>query len=211
MLKKLIVCALLIAPSSYGAPARGTLQLSDLRDGDVIFQTSLSSQSPAIQIATLSRISHVGIIHHVNGKARVLEAIGRVSSTPLKKWIKRGSGGRFVVKRIRNADMILTKKTLRDMFKYGLKQKGKRYDLKFMWSDSKMYCSELVWKIYEKGAGITLSKPGALGDYTWATILPPIKKMAQKRYGGKLPVWEKVVTPADLYASSMLQTVYANY
>ena len=211
MLKKLIICALLIAPSSYGAPAQEPLRYSDLRDGDVIFQTSLSSQSPAIQIATLSRISHVGIIHRVNGKPRVFEAIGRVSSTPLKKWIKRGSRGKFTVKRLRQADLILRKNTVRDMFRYAMRQKGKRYDLKFMWSDKKMYCSELVWKIYEHGAGITLTKPGALRDYSWAMILPPIKKMAQKRYGGKFPEWEKVVTPADLYASNFLETVYSNY
>ena len=33
---------------------------------------------------------------------------------------------------------------------------NKDYDLYFEWSDDKIYCSELVWKIYKNGADIEL-------------------------------------------------------
>lgn len=38
-----------------------------LQDGDIIFQTSQSSQSQAIQLVTKSKYSHMGIIFHKKG------------------------------------------------------------------------------------------------------------------------------------------------
>ncbi len=35
----------------------------DLKDGDLIFQTSMSAQSKAIQLATKSKYSHCGLIY----------------------------------------------------------------------------------------------------------------------------------------------------
>lgn len=39
-----------------------TIDLSDYKNGDIIFQTSKSNQSKAIQLATDSKYSHMGII-----------------------------------------------------------------------------------------------------------------------------------------------------
>jgi hypothetical protein len=54
-----------------------------LRDGDIIFQTSQSAQSIAIQKATHSKYSHMGIIFFRGGKPYVYEAIKIVQYTPL--------------------------------------------------------------------------------------------------------------------------------
>ena len=54
-----------------------------LRDGDIIFQTTPSKQSQAIQIVTHSPYSHVGIIFMREGKPYVYEAISKVQYTPL--------------------------------------------------------------------------------------------------------------------------------
>ncbi|MFN6379265.1 MAG: YiiX/YebB-like N1pC/P60 family cysteine hydrolase [Flavobacteriales bacterium] len=64
-------------------------QLADndeLKDGDLIFQTSLSEQSKAIQLATNSRYSHCGIVYNDNGQFYVFEAIQPVTTTALDKW-----------------------------------------------------------------------------------------------------------------------------
>ena len=74
-----------------------------LRDGDIIFQTSRSEQSTAIQKATHSQYSHMGIVFFRNGSPHVYEAIKTVQYTPLKKWIARGEGGHYVVRRLREA------------------------------------------------------------------------------------------------------------
>jgi hypothetical protein len=49
-----------------------------LRDGDIIFQTSRSEQSIAIQKATRSPYSHMGIVFLKNGSPYVYEAINTV-------------------------------------------------------------------------------------------------------------------------------------
>lgn len=51
---------------------------SDLKDGDIIFQTSKSPQSQAIQKATGSKYSHMGIVIHRSGFPQVFEASGKV-------------------------------------------------------------------------------------------------------------------------------------
>jgi hypothetical protein len=74
--------------------------LPDVKDGDVIFQTSKSSQSVAIQRATHSHYSHMGIVFIRNGQPYVLEASATVRYTPLRNWIERGVGSAFVVKQV---------------------------------------------------------------------------------------------------------------
>lgn len=64
-----------------------------LHNGDIIFQSSMSGQSKAIQLATHSRYSHCGIVVLNGGKAYVVEAVQPVSITPLARWIGRGDDG----------------------------------------------------------------------------------------------------------------------
>lgn len=61
----------------------------DLKDGDIIFKTSLSSQSQAIQLATDSKYSHCGLVFFHNNKWQVLEAIQPLKYTDFEKWIMR--------------------------------------------------------------------------------------------------------------------------
>lgn len=49
--------------------------ITDVREGDIIFQTSQSEQSPLIQIGTRSKITHCGIIVMRKGESYVLETL----------------------------------------------------------------------------------------------------------------------------------------
>lgn len=103
-------------------------QLADqgeIKNGDLIFQTSLSEQSKAIQLATNSKYSHCGIIYVENEHFYVFEAIQPVKTTPLDKWIARGENGHYVIKRLKNAEQILTTETLQKMKSEGEKFKDK--------------------------------------------------------------------------------------
>jgi hypothetical protein len=80
----------------------------EIKNGDLIFQTSLSRQSKAIQLATKSKFSHCGIIYKEGNDYYVFEAIQPVKRTPLEKWIARGQDGKYVIKRLKNADQVLT-------------------------------------------------------------------------------------------------------
>jgi hypothetical protein len=88
-----------------------------------------------------------------------------VKLTPLDAWIARGEGRHFVVKRLRNADRVLTPENLKRLESEGKKFEGKPYDLYFEWSDDKIYCSELVWKLYQRTLEVELGKVQRLGDF----------------------------------------------
>lgn len=181
---------------------------NSIKNGDLIFQTSLSEQSKAIQIATKSKYSHCGIIYGKNGKFFVFEAVQPVKTTPLDEWIARGKNGHYVIKRIKNSDKILTAKTLKKMKKEGEKFKGKNYDLTFEWSDDQIYCSELIWKIYQRATGIEIGKLEKLGDFDLTN--EAVKKKMKERYADKIPLNETVISPAAIFNSELLITVKSN-
>jgi len=175
------------------------------QNGDIIFQTSTSSQSKAIQLATHSPYSHVGIIYEQKGDFWVYEAIEPVQLTPLKTWIKRGKKEKFVVKRLKNASTILTQEVLKKMKAVGEKYMGKHYDLYFEWSDDNIYCSELVWKIYKEAVGVELGKLELLENFDLTNDV--VQRKLQERYQGKIPLNEKVISPATIFESNQLITV----
>ena len=177
----------------------------EFQNGDIIFQTSQSGQSKAIQLATHSKYSHVGIIYNNGGKYFVYEAVQPVKLTPLDKWIDRGLDDHYVVKRLKNADEILTKEALSKMKKVGERYKGKNYDIYFEWSDDKIYCSELVWKVYKEGAGIEIGELEQLRDFDLSHEI--VKQKMKERYGDNIPMDEKVISPAVMFDSDELITV----
>lgn len=180
--------------------------LSIIQNGDIIFQTSLSSQSKAIQLASHSQYSHCGIVlSDSTGNFFVYEAIQPVSKTPLKDWIKKGEDKHFVVCRLKNSKNILSKGILNKMKKIASQQIGKEYDDEFNWSDERLYCSELVYKIYYYTTGLELSKPVTLKSFDLTS--PEVKAKMEERYHGKIPLTELCISPQQIVESSMLEKI----
>lgn len=177
----------------------------EIKNGDLIFQTSLSGQSKAIQLATNSKYSHCGIVYSDNGQFFVFEAIQPVKTTPLDKWIARGKDGHYVIKRLKNASQVLTAKTLQKMKQEGNKFNGKNYDLTFEWSDENIYCSELIWKIYQRATGLEIGKLQKLSEFDLSN--EAVKQKMKERYGDKIPTEEIVISPAAIFDSELLTTV----
>jgi hypothetical protein len=201
-MKKLIqyLAVTLLAVCACGSSPAG-----QLHDGDLIFQTSLSDQSIAIQRATHSKFSHVGIIFLRNGGPYVFEAARIVLYTPLTEWIARGEGGHYVVKRLRDAQRLLTPGALTNLRRTAMKFKGKPYDFTFEWSDSRMYCSELVWKIYDRGLGIRIGSLRKLRQFDLSD--PLVKRKMKERYGSRIPLDEPVISPGDMFDFAGLKVV----
>ena len=186
------------------APGDGHAQ-PPARDGDIIFHTSRSTQSLAIQRATGSRYSHMGIILHRGGKPFVFEAISTVQYTPLERWIARGNGGHYVIKRLEHASKLLTPDALERLRKAAIRFKGRPYDLTFEWSDDRIYCSELVWKLYDRVLGIRIGELEKLRDFNLTD--PAVRSKMRERYGDRIPMDEPVISPASMFESSRLVTV----
>ena len=176
-----------------------------LRDGDIIFQTSRSELSIPIQKATHSQYSHMGIVFFRNGSPHVYEAIKTVQYTSLSKWVERGEGGHYVVKRIREANRILTPQAVKKLRQAGSKFQGKPYDSYFEWSEKRIYCSELVWKIYDRGLGIRVGRLQRIRDLDLSD--PIVKTKMKERYGNKAPLEETVISPGEMFSSDLLITV----
>jgi uncharacterized protein YycO len=183
-------------------------QSSEIQNGDLIFQISKSPQSQAIQMATGSKYSHMGIVYKQGNEYFVYEAIQPVKLTRMNNWINRGVNKHYVVKRVKNASEVLTPHALSKMKKIGEKYAGKDYDLYFEWSDSRIYCSELVWKIYKEALGIEIGELKKLGDFNLNDMV--VKQKLKERYGENIPENELVISPASMFDSDKLITVIEN-
>lgn len=164
--------------------------MPELREGDIIFQTSKSDQSKYIQLATGSNLSHCGIIVKVGKEYKVLEASRTVRLTNLKDFIARGKDGRFWIKRADIGDKKI---------RYN-RYLGKRYDLAFCFDNNKYYCSELVYIIYKDQLGINLCEPQTVESYC---ILGLDKILKDRGINTK----QKVVAPSDIYRSELLEDI----
>jgi uncharacterized protein YycO len=178
---------------------------TEICSGDLIFHTSLSAQSKAIQAATKSKYSHCGIVYREGNRCYVLEAVQPVKTTPLDQWIARGQNQHYVVKRLKNADQVLTPDVLAKMQQIGRQFVGKDYDLAFGWSDEKIYCSELIWKVYQRAVGIEIGRLQKLQEFDLTGNL--VKQKLKERYGNRIPLDETVISPAAVFNSDLLVTV----
>lgn len=170
--------------------------------GDIVFHTSTSAQSVAVQAATKSPYSHMGVVLWHGGKPMVLEAVQPVKYTELKVWLDRGKGRHYVIKRLKAP---LPAAEASQMAIEARKYVGKPYDLTFEWSDERIYCSELVWKLYKEAAGIELAPLAKLGSFDLEA--PAVKAKLKERYGHHPPRNEPVIAPSAIFNSGLLRTV----
>jgi cell wall-associated NlpC family hydrolase len=177
-----------------------------LQDADVVFQPTAGVTSEAIKLATHSAFSHVGIVVRTVDGPLVYEAIGPVKLTPLAQWVAHDAHGTFVAKRLKATAHTLTSSELQKMRSVGERFNGKPYDFGFDWSDEKLYCSELVWKIYHEGAGVDLAQPRPLRVFDLSH--PKVKAALSHQYGDRIPLDAPMISPGDLEGSPLLETVY---
>lgn len=199
-----------VAPLVALATLAACTQSPDYRplDGDIVFQTSRSAQSMAIQLATQSPYSHMGIVYIRGGEPFVFEAVQPVKLTPLAAWIERGENGHFVAKRVKGFGTLVKGGTMQRMQNVGESLAGKDYDPYFEWSDERIYCSELVWKIFDRGAGVQLGELQTIADFDLSH--PAVQAKIRERYGDRIPLDEIVVSPAAIFDAPLLETVYEN-
>ncbi|MGL4598703.1 MAG: YiiX family permuted papain-like enzyme [Bacteroidia bacterium] len=210
ILFSLAICSLIFACHESQsreplAKGKNATTAKGLHDGDIIFQSSMSGQSQAVQLATHSKYSHCGLLFFDDGKWMVYEAVQPVCKTPLTEWAKHGDGNAYVVRRLKNADSVMTASTVQKMRDAADARMGKNYDLWFGWSEEHIYCSELVWKCYQESTGLEIGATQELGTFDLSH--PIVKKKLRERYGKKIPLKEKVISPGAIFESPLLETV----
>ena len=190
----LAISAVIIANESFAA---------DLQNGDIVFSGSTAGQGGAIIAATGSPYTHCGIVFLSDGKPMVLEAVQPVSVVSLEIFKSRSKPGTFMARRLKVPLAAANYQLART---WAEAQVGKNYDPHFRWDDDTLYCSELVWKIYQHG-GVELCATRRFRDYHLDD--PKVKKLVGERYGSieKMSLDERVVAPADLATSPLLVAI----
>ncbi len=174
-----------------------------IREGDVVFSSSKEGQGNAVIIATRSPYSHCGIVFQHEGKMMVLEAVQPVGVVSLQTFMARSDAGTFMARRLKTP---IAQEKYQAARVWAMGQIGKNYDGRFLWDDKNLYCSELVWKVYQH-AGVELCKPRFFKDY--ALDHPEVRALIRERFGSEqaMPKNERIVAPSDLATSELLEEV----
>lgn len=197
---KIVACLVLV--SGLGLQAREKSPYL-LQEGDIVFSGSAKGQGEAVIAATASPYTHCGIVFEKDGRLMVLEAVQPVGITTIEDFMSHGHPDSFTARRLKTT---VAPASYRKARAWAVAQIGRNYDAQFRWDDRNLYCSELVWKIYQH-AGVEICAPRRFRDYDLQR--PAVRKIINQRYGGieRLPMDEKVVAPSDLAASPLLVEV----
>jgi hypothetical protein len=194
--------------------------LPQLKSGDIILQSHPASQSLAIGFASSTPYTHTGIIKvDSNDNPIVVEAVGPVREQSLDKWVNDGIGSRITILRVKNLDPELANKALDKATEmYGLP-----YDFLFTFDDSAIYCSELVYKAFKFGAGISLGKVEKVKDLNvdnfavqnlikqrWK-YFPHCQNIDSFESCYKIIMEQELVTPDSLSKDPNVEIIYSNY
>jgi len=193
--------------------------LPPLKDGDLIFQTSTSTQSKAILVATASAYTHVGLLKKQGDAWVVIEAVAHVKETPLTEWIDRGLFKRVAIYR----DSQLSAAQTQQIFSAATHLYGKPYNPFFSFDDNGIYCSELPYLAY-KAAGIPIGEIQKVADLNIDNIL--VKKLIAQRWQRypacqmrhydfeacyRYILAQPLITPASLARDGQFEKIYSNY
>jgi len=206
LLLTIAILAVTILSAFHGATSKSSLKqkAQSLKSGDIIFIINPAGQGKAIQLATKSKYTHVGIIFIEDGKTYVYHAVEPVSKNTLSEFIGMSEDGTYSIKRLKDQS-LLTDKILKQMSSEANVKLGLHYDLGFNWSDQELYCSEYVWKLYEHALKIEIGKLRPLKEFDLSH--PKVKQIMKERYGNKIPYNEKMISPGDMYESTYLEEV----
>jgi hypothetical protein len=177
-------------------------QTQNLKDGDILFIVSTSGQGKAIQLATKSKFTHVGIVFYENGKPMVYHAVQPVKVSTLDDFLGYSGDGKYEVKRLKDQS-LLSKESVSKMLAEAKKLLGTSYDIYFAWDDKELYCSEYVWKLYNKYLGLEVGKLRPMKDFDLSA--PQVKEIMKKRYGSNIPLEEKMISPGDMFDCGLLE------
>jgi len=171
-----------------------------VQPGDVVFQRSRTEQAEFIARATHAPWTHVGLVLVHDGVLSVVEAGDPVQYTSLAEWAGRSADGRIAVRRHGEGlpDAVVAK-----LYAAADARIGLRYDARFAWSDDRMYCSELVYKLLRDG-GVPMGKPRPFGSFDLSDAR--VARAVRARWGTP-PLDEVVVSPADLFVDPEWSTV----
>lgn len=202
ILTPLLVLCLLIGACRQ-APKKTTSAGYEPQEGDIAFQSLPHNPLiDAIEGATDSPFSHCGILHRAGTAWMVIQAIGPVKETTLSDWVAQARDEKYTVYRLKEAYRAKIPAFIAAAQSY----KGRPYDIHYDMDDTAIYCSELIYKAFDKATGEKLGHLQTLGELNWRPHEAVIKQIE----GGKVPLERKMITPRSMSEAEQLERVYAS-
>jgi len=213
-----MLCLLLVYIGYIVLTIPDVKKLPPLKDGDIVFQTTMDVQSWAVIFASGSPFTHMGFIKLTKRGPVVVEAVGPVKETPLQDWMVREFAMRVSIKRMKG----LSEKDAQAALAAARREYGKPYDIYFLPDDNAYYCSELVHDSFDR-AGITLGKVEKVGELGQSMAMdkiiesrwqnyPPCKKSGMTLEKCRKIIMEQpLVTPASIARDDRMETIWSNY
>jgi hypothetical protein len=170
------------------------------REGDVVFQSLARSQLiDAIEGSTKSPYSHCGLVARKGLGWVVIEAMGPVHESDLDAWIQSGRDGAFSAYRLKEP----WRESISGMVSAARVFIGTPYDIHYDLDDAKIYCSELVYKAFQRATGQPLGRLQRLGDLHWQ----PHEDLIRQIEKGGLPLDRQMITPRALSEAPELEKI----
>lgn len=194
------------------APERSAnAPFDDFRPGDLVFQKCVLPRFSGHESVIGGAYNNVGIINvrPADSAVIVIDVKTNVATSPLRKWVNYGMNGSYVVKRLKDYDIMMNEQTFK-LLAHTLKTDfaNKPFDHFYDWSDEAVYPAEFVWKLYKAAFIVELCGFRALGDFDAANT--DRSNAFNDYYKGEVPADMQLIHIDDLANSSYLITVYEN-
>lgn len=203
-MKTIFVSLLLMTSAAFADTSSLEKKISE---GDIIFIQSQTEQASAIAEATGSLWTHVGIIVKKSGAWHVAEAVGPLQVNSLKSFINRSRNESFKVMRFKYFSQKMLPQLYMNLYKY-----NQPYDIFFEFSDDRIYCSELTYKVFKATTGRGIGTLEKVGDLKLDG--PFVKKLIEERLtsiGKELNPDEPIITPVQQSRDPNLVTIAEYY
>jgi len=187
-------------------------QKFELQEGDLLFQDLDSSPlCDAIELVTPgykdANFSHIGLVVLDNDTLKILEAIPpKVVLTPIANFLNRSydkfKKPKIIVGRLKEENQHSVKEAIM----FAKKQIGVAYDKVFLMNNNSYYCSELIFKAFEKYSIFKLKPMTFLHPETNDTLT--VWKNYYSKLGIKIPQNEPGINPGIMSLSDKIEMVY---
>jgi hypothetical protein len=173
----------------------------EAREGDILFQSLPHAPLvDAIEGITRSPYSHCGMVARRGGQWIVIEAVGPVTETPLKDWVRRGRDHRFAAYRLPTSMQPSIPRILEVARQY----LGRPYDIHYDFDDERIYCSELIYKAVRSATGKELGTIARLGELNWQPHEAFIRSIENS-----VPLDRRMITPRALSEAPELMLIHS--
>lgn len=176
-----------------------------IQEGDLVFQNLEKSPDTNLWTALDSEYNHVGIVIKIDDKFMVYTVDDEVKYVPFGEYIKRGSEGHYLIKRMLNSTGKIDK-----LYSYEIRNatkwyKNRTYDYQLEIDNKRVYEPEIVWKIYREAFMTELGPLARLSSIDFSS--PQAQQYLKRHFNGSITKDQEIITMDQILYCEFLEVV----